>query len=366
MPGRWNSKANEGRLRVGSYNRRMKTLTITRPDDWHLHLRDSAAMAAVLPDTARRFARAIVMPNLKPPVTTVALAAAYRERILGALPAGLEFQPLMTLYLTDNMAPGEIDAAQASGFVHAVKLYPAGATTNSDAGVTDLKKCAATLARMETLGLPLLVHGEVTDPSVDVFDREAVFIDTVLAPLLRDFPALNLVLEHITTSDGIAFVKAGGANVAGTLTAHHLLLNRNAIFAGGIRPHHYCLPVLKRETHRRALVAAAISGSPKFFLGTDSAPHAQSTKEAACGCAGCYTANAGIELYAEVFDAENALDRLEGFASFHGPDFYGLPRNVGTITLAREPMVVPASLDYLPGDRLVPLRAGESIAWRLV
>jgi dihydroorotase len=344
----------------------MNSITLTRPDDWHLHLRDGAAMAAVLPDTARRFARAIVMPNLKPPVTTVALAAAYRERILAALPVGMDFSPLMTLYLTDNMAPSEIDAARASGFVHAVKLYPAGATTNSDAGVTDLKKCAATLARMEKLGLPLLVHGEVTDPAVDVFDREAVFIDRVLVPLLRDFPALKLVLEHITTRDGIDFVTAGGANVAGTLTAHHLLLNRNAIFAGGIRPHHYCLPVLKRETHRRALVAAAISGSPKFFLGTDSAPHAQSTKEAACGCAGCYTANAGIELYAEVFDAENALDKLEAFASFHGADFYGLPRNAGAITLKREAQAVPASLDYLPGDRLVPLRAGESIAWRLV
>ncbi len=351
---------------VDSYNPAMNSITLTRPDDWHLHLRDGAALAAVLPDTARRFARAIVMPNLKPPVTTVALAAAYRERILAALPAGMDFQPLMTLYLTDNMVPAEIDAARASGFVHAVKLYPAGATTNSDAGVSDLKKCAATLARMEKLGLPLLVHGEVTDPAVDVFDREAVFIDTVLVPLLCDFPALKLVLEHITTKNGIDFVMAGGANVAGTLTAHHLLLNRNAIFAGGIRPHHYCLPVLKRETHRQALVAAAISGSPKFFLGTDSAPHAQSTKEAACGCAGCYTANAGIELYAEVFDAENAMDKLEAFASFHGPDFYGLPRNTGTITLKREPMAVPASLDYLPGDRLVPLRAGESIAWRLV
>jgi dihydroorotase len=343
----------------------MNSITLTRPDDWHLHLRDGPALAAVLPDTARRFARAIVMPNLKPPVTTVALAAAYRERILAALPPGTDFQPLMTLYLTDNMAPSEIDAAKSSGFVHAVKLYPAGATTNSDAGVSDLKRCAATLARMEKLGLPLLVHGEVTDPAVDVFDREAVFIDTVLVPLQRDFPALKLVLEHITTRNGIDFVTAGGANVAGTLTAHHLLLNRNAIFAGGIRPHHYCLPVLKRETHRRALVAAAVSGSPKFFLGTDSAPHAQSTKEAACGCAGCYTANAGIELYAEVFDAEGALDKLEGFASFHGPDWYGLPRNAGTITLKREAQAVPASLDYLPGDRLVPLRAGESVAWRL-
>jgi len=343
----------------------MQTLTLTRPDDWHLHLRDGAALAAVLPDTARRFARAIVMPNLKPPVTTVALAAAYRERILAALPAGMDFTPLMTLYLTDNMPAAEIDAVKASGCVHAIKLYPAGATTNSDAGVSDLKKCAATLARMEQLGVPLLVHGEVTDPAVDIFDREAVFIDTVLRPLLRDFPELKLVLEHITTSDGIDFVLAHGANVAGTLTAHHLLLNRNAIFAGGIRPHNYCLPVLKRESHRQALVAAAISGNPKFFLGTDSAPHGQSTKEAACGCAGCYTAHAGIELYAEAFAAAGALDKLEAFASFHGPDWYGLPRNTETITLRRETMAVPASLDYTDSDRLVPLRAGETVAWRL-
>jgi dihydroorotase len=343
----------------------MQTLTITRPDDWHLHLRDGEALAAVLPDTARRFARAIVMPNLKPPVTTVALAAAYRERILAALPAGMNFTPLMTLYLTDNMPPTEVDAVKASGFVHAIKLYPAGATTNSDAGVSDLKKCAATLARMEKLGVPLLVHGEVTDPAVDIFDREAVFIDTVLKPVLRDFPALKVVLEHITTKDGIDFVTGSGANVAGTLTAHHLLLNRNAIFAGGIRPHNYCLPVLKRETHRQALVAAAISGSPKFFLGTDSAPHAQSAKEAACGCAGCYTAHAGIELYAEVFEAAGALDRLEAFASFFGPDYYGLPRNAEKITLRRDAMAVPVSFDYSGGDRLVPLRAGESVAWRL-
>ena len=344
----------------------MQTLTLTRPDDWHLHLRDGAALAAVLPDTARRFARAIVMPNLKPPVTTVALAADYRDRILAALPAGMSFTPLMTLYLTDNMPPAEIDAVKASGFVHAVKLYPAGATTNSAAGVSDLKKCTATLARMEQLGVPLLVHGEVTDPAVDIFDREAVFIDTVLQSLLREFPALKLVLEHITTGDGIAFVLEHGANVAGTLTAHHLLLNRNAIFAGGIRPHNYCLPVLKRESHRQALVAAAVSGNPKFFLGTDSAPHGQSTKEAACGCAGCYTAHAGIELYAEVFEVAGALDKLEAFASFHGPDWYGLPRNTQQITLRREAMTVPASLDYTDSDRLVPLRASESVAWRLV
>ena len=343
----------------------MQTLTLTRPDDWHLHLRDDAALAAVLGDTARRFARAIVMPNLKPPVTTVAQAAAYRQRIMAALPAGLDFQPLMTLYLTDNTPAAEIDLAKASGFVHAVKLYPAGATTNSDAGVSDLAKCRATLARMEDLGLPLLVHGEVTDPAVDVFDREAAFIDSVLEPLLRDFPALKLVLEHITTSDGIAFVKAQGSNVAGTLTAHHLLLNRNALFAGGIRPHHYCLPVLKRETHRQALLAAATSGSPKFFLGTDSAPHAKSTKEAACGCAGCYTAHAGIELYAEAFESAGALDRLEGFASHFGADFYGLPRNTTKITLARRDWDVPATLPYLGDDPLVPLRAGEHVAWQL-
>jgi dihydroorotase len=341
------------------------TLTLTRPDDWHLHLRDGAALAAVLPDTARRFARAIVMPNLKPPVTTVAQAAAYRERILAALPAGLDFTPLMTLYLTDATPAAEIERARESGFVHAVKLYPAGATTHSDAGVTDLARCRAALARMEALGLPLLVHGEVTDPAVDVFDREAVFVERVLAPLLRDFPDLKLVLEHVTTREGVDFVRAQGGNVAATLTAHHLLLNRNSLFVGGIRPHHYCLPVLKREAHRQALLAAATSGSPKFFLGTDSAPHARGTKEAACGCAGCYTAHAAIELYAEAFAAAGALARLEGFASHHGADFYGLPRNRGTLTLRREPWTVPATLPYADGDALVPLRAGETVAWRL-
>lgn len=343
----------------------MQTLTIARPDDWHLHLRDGAAMAAVLPDTARRFGRAIVMPNLKPPVTTVEQAAGYRERILGGVPRGLTFEPLMTLYLTDNMPPSEIEKAKASGFVHAVKLYPAGATTNSDLGVTDLARCRATLAKMEALGVPLLVHGEVTDPAVDVFDREAVFIERVLKPLLKDLPALKLVLEHVTTQDGVDFVLAGGANVAATITAHHLLLNRNAIFQGGIRPHHYCLPVLKRERHRQALVAAAVSGNPKFFLGTDSAPHGKSTKEAACGCAGCYTAHAGIELYAEVFEAAGALDKLEGFASHFGADFYGLPRNPERITLVKESWTVSATLPYLEGDVLVPLRAGETVAWRL-
>ena len=343
----------------------MQTLTITRPDDWHLHLRDGAALAAVLADTARRFGRAIVMPNLRLPITTVAAAAAYRERILGVLPAGSSFAPLMTLYLTDNLAPEEIDAAKAGGIVHAVKLYPAGATTNSDAGVTDLRRCHATLARMEALDVPLLVHGEVTDPDVDVFDREAAFIERVLAPAHRDFPGLRIVLEHITTGDGVDFVRAAGPRVAGTLTAHHLLMNRNALFAGGMRPHHYCLPVLKRESHRQALVAAATSGNPKFFLGTDSAPHARSTKEASCGCAGCYTAHAGIELYAEAFEAAGALDRLEGFASHFGPDFYGLPRNADTVTLVKEATPVPAHLEFLPGDPLVPLRAGETIAWRL-
>ena len=343
----------------------MQTITLIRPDDWHLHLRDGAALQAVVADTARRFGRAIIMPSLMPPVTTVALAAAYRERILAARPAGSSFEPLMTLYLTDNTPPAEIDAAKASGFVHAVKLYPAGATTNSDAGVSDLRKCAATLARMEASGMPLLVHGEVTDPAVDVFDREAAFIETVLTPLLTEYPRLKLVLEHITTAQGVRFVEQQGANVAGTLTAHHLLMNRNALFAGGVRPHHYCLPVLKRETHRLALLQAATSGSAKFFLGTDSAPHAQSTKEAACGCAGCYTAHAGIELYVEAFDQAGALDKLEGFASCHGPDFYGLPRNPDRVTLKREAWEVPAALNYLPDDPLVPLRAGESVAWRL-
>jgi len=343
----------------------MQELTITRPDDWHLHLRDGAALAAVLGDTAKRFARAIVMPNLKPPVTTVAQAAEYRQRILAALPANSAFEPLMTLYLTDNTPATEIERARESGFVHAVKLYPAGATTNSDAGVTDLGRCRKALARMEALGLPLLVHGEVTDADIDIFDREAVFIERVLAPLLSDFPALKVVLEHVTTQDGVDFVRTAGTNVAATLTAHHLLLNRNAIFQGGVRPHHYCLPVLKRETHRRALVAAATSGEPKFFLGTDSAPHGRKTKEAACGCAGCYTAYAGIELYAQAFEEAGALDRLEAFASHFGADFYGLPRNADRIVLVKEPWTTQAALPYADGDVLVPLRIGESIAWRL-
>ncbi len=341
-------------------------LTITRPDDWHLHLRDGEALASVLPHTARQFGRAIVMPNLKPPVTTVAQAAAYRERILAALPAGACFEPLMTLYLTDNTPPAEIARAVDSGFVKAVKLYPAGATTNSDAGLTDIAKAEATLAEMERLGLPLLVHGEVTDPAVDLFDREKAFIDSVLEPLTRRLPKLKVVMEHITTRDAAQFVQNSPSTVAATITAHHLLYNRNAIFQGGIRPHWYCLPVLKRETHRQALVEAAISGSPKFFLGTDSAPHAKGAKEAACGCAGCYTAYAAIELYAEAFEQAGALHKLEAFASFHGPDWYGLPRNTDTVTLAREAWTVPADYPYLPGERIVPLRAGETLSWKML
>jgi len=343
----------------------MDTLTITRPDDWHLHLRDGEALRAVLPDTARRFARAIVMPNLKPPVRTVEDARAYRARILAALPAGLDFEPLMTLYLTDNTTPDEIAKAKSSGFVHAVKYYPAGATTNADFGVTAVERAYPAIEAMAGHGLPLLVHGEVTDPKVDVFDREAVFIDRVLVPLLTRFPTLKLVLEHTTTREGIEFVRAQPANVAATLTAHHLLYNRNAMFQGGIRPHYYCLPVLKREAHRQALIEAAVSGDPKFFLGTDSAPHAKSAKECACGCAGIYTAHAGIELYAEVFEAAGALDRLEAFASFHGPDFYGLPRNPDKITLRKSAWAAPDSIAF-GNDALVPLRAGEPIAWQLV
>ncbi|MDT6962535.1 dihydroorotase [Cupriavidus sp. SZY C1] len=338
-------------------------LTITRPDDWHLHVRDGAALSAVLPDTARQFARAIIMPNLKPPVTTVVLASAYRDRILAALPAGMAFEPLMTLYLTDNLPPEEIVAAKASGFIHAVKLYPAGATTNSDAGVTDIRRCAATLEAMQREGLPLLVHGEVTDGDIDIFDREAVFIERVMQPLRRDFPELKVVFEHITTRDAAQYVAEAEGPIGATITAHHLLYNRNAIFTGGIRPHYYCLPVLKREVHRDALVKAATSGSARFFLGTDSAPHARGLKEHACGCAGCYTALHAMELYAEAFDTAGALDKLEAFASFNGPAFYGLPRNTGTLTLTREDWQLPAELPY--GDTtLVPLRAGETLRWK--
>jgi dihydroorotase len=339
------------------------TLSITRPDDWHLHLRDGAALAAVLPATARQFGRAIVMPNLKPPVTTAAQALEYRARILAALPAGLRFEPLMTLYLTDNTPPDEIRRAKAAGVV-ALKLYPAGATTNSDAGVTDIRKIHATLEAMQREGLLLLVHGEVTDPAVDVFDREAVFIERVMQPLRRDFPALKVVFEHITTKEAADYVAASDAHTAATLTAHHLLYNRNALFMGGLRPHWYCLPVLKRELHREALVKAATSGSPKFFLGTDSAPHAAALKEQSVCGAGCYTAPAALELYAEAFEAAGALDRLEAFASFHGPDFYGLPRNRDRVTLKREPWALPETLPF--GDTVIkPLRGGETLNWRL-
>jgi dihydroorotase len=341
-------------------------ITITRPDDWHLHLRDGEALASVVGHTAAQFGRAIVMPNLKPPVTTVEQAAAYRERIIAALPVGASFDPLMTLYLTDNTPASEVASAAASGFVKAIKLYPAGATTNSDAGLTDIAKAYDTLAEMERVGLPLLVHSEVTDPKIDLFDREKLFIDTVLLPLTARFPNLRVVMEHITTSDAAEFVASSGANVAATITAHHLLYNRNAIFQGGVRPHWYCLPVLKRETHREALVAAAVSGSPKFFLGTDSAPHAKMTKEAACGCAGCYTAYAAIELYAEAFEQAGALDRLEAFASFNGPDWYGLPRNSSTITLTKQAWTVPADYPYINSDTIVPLRAGETLPWKML
>jgi dihydroorotase len=339
------------------------TLTLTRPDDWHLHLRDGAAMATVLPATARQFARAIVMPNLRPPVVNTALAAAYRERIVAALPPGSRFTPLMTLYLTDQTPPDEVRRAKQAGIV-AFKLYPAGATTHSDSGVTDIRKTFATLDVMQREGVLLLVHGEVTDPAVDVFDREAVFIDRVMQPLRRDFPALKVVFEHITTKEAAQYVAASDANTAATITAHHLLYNRNALFVGGLRPHYYCLPVLKRELHRVAIVRAATSGSSKFFLGTDSAPHAAVLKEASVCGAGCYTAPAALELYAEVFEAVDALDRLEAFASHHGPDFYGLPRNAERITLRREPWTLPETVPF--GDALLkPLRGGETLNWRL-
>ncbi len=342
----------------------MNELTITRPDDWHLHLRDGDAMKNVLPDTAKRFARAIVMPNLKPPVTTVEAARGYRDRIISAVPSGASFEPLMTLYLTDNTPAEEIAKARQSGFIHAVKYYPAGATTNSDSGVTDMHKAYPAIAAMEEHGMPLLLHGEVTDAEVDVFDREAVFIDRTLTRLIRDFPKLRIVLEHITTRQAAEFVKSAPANVGATITAHHLLFNRNAMFKGGIRPHYYCLPVLKREAHREALIAAAISGNPKYFLGTDSAPHAQNAKETACGCAGIYSAHAAIELYVEVFENAGALNKLEAFASFFGPDFYGLPRNSQKVTLKRESWDVP-EIFSMGADKLVPLRAGERITWKL-
>ena len=343
----------------------LNTLTITRPDDWHLHLRDGAALKAVLPDTARQFARAIVMPNLRPPITTTALAIAYRQRILDVLPKGMNFEPLMTLYMTDNTTAEEIALAKTSGIVHGVKLYPAGATTNSDSGVTNLGHCVKALEAMEKLGMPLLAHAEVTDSDVDVFDREKVFIERNMIPLLNKFPALKTVFEHITTKDAADFVTEAPNNVAATITAHHLLMNRNDMFKGGIQPHHYCLPILKREEHRVALVKAATSGNAKFFLGTDSAPHAKNTKEAACGCAGIYTAHAAIELYAEAFENANALEKLEGFSSFYGADFYGLPRNTTKITLEKARWLVPNELP-LGDDSLVPLRAGQQISWKLL
>lgn len=343
----------------------MKRITLIRPDDWHIHLRDGAALQTTVPHAAHQFARAIVMPNLRPPVTTTGSARAYRERILAAVPAGLAFEPLMTLYLTDNTSAEEIRAAHDSGIVHGVKLYPAGATTNSDSGVTDLERVYPALEAMVESGLPLLVHGEVTEPEVDIFDRELRFIEDRLAPLLQRYPDLRVVLEHITTRDAVQFVRAAPESVAATITAHHLLLNRNHMLVGGIRPHHYCLPVLKRETHRQALMEAAISGEPRFFLGTDSAPHAREDKESACGCAGMYTAPSAIELYAEAFDAAGALDRLEDFAGRFGPAFYGLPVNGDTITLEQTDWELPTSYPF--GDTsVVPLRAGATVHWRRV
>jgi dihydroorotase len=339
-------------------------ITLTRPDDWHLHVRDGAALNTVVPHTAAQFGRAIIMPNLKPPVTTAAQALAYKQRILAAVPAGVSFEPLMTLYLTDNLAADEVNRAKDAGVV-AAKLYPAGATTNSDAGVTDLRKIYPTLEAMQREGMLLLVHGEVTSPEIDLFDREAAFIDQHLIPLRAAFPELKVVFEHITTKEAADYVSAGDRFLGATLTAHHLLYNRNAIFTGGIRPHYYCLPVLKRETHRVALVQAATSGNNRFFLGTDSAPHPAHLKEHATGCAGCYTAHAAMELYAEAFDAAGALDKLEAFASFNGADFYGLPRNTGTITLQRESWTPPESFAFGEAE-LKPLRSGEALPWRLV
>ena len=342
----------------------IQTLTLTRPDDWHLHVRDGDALNTVVPHTAAQFGRAVIMPNLRPPVTTTEAALAYKARIQAAVPTGVAFEPLMTLYLTDLLPADEVRRAHDAGVV-AVKLYPAGATTNSDAGVTDLRKTYATLEAMQRVGMPLLVHGEVTSPEIDLFDREAVFIDTQLIPLRRDFPELKIVFEHITTKEAAQYVAEADRFTAASVTAHHLLYNRNAIFTGGIRPHYYCLPVLKRETHRLALVAAATSGSAKFFLGTDSAPHPAHLKEHASGCAGCYTAHAAMELYAEAFDSVNALGQLEAFASFNGADFYGLPRNTGTITLKRESWTPPESFAF--GEAaLKPLRSGEALPWKLI
>ena len=341
------------------------TLTITRPDDWHLHLRDGELMRSVVGATARVFGRAVVMPNLQPPVTTVVAAAAYRERIAAALPEGSRFAPLLTLYLTDSTTPDEIALAQRSGFIVGAKYYPAGATTHSESGVTEVSRVYRALQAMERQELPLLVHGEVTDADVDVFDRERVFVERTLSRIARDFPGLRIVLEHVTTREAVEFVTAASANIAATITPQHLLWSRNALLAGGVRPHLYCLPVPKRETHRRAVLQAATSGNAKFFLGTDSAPHAKTAKETACGCAGCYSAHAALELYAEAFEAEGALPRLEAFASFHGADFYRLPRNGDTVTLRREEWMVPAEYAF-GGQTLVPLRAGEAVRWRVV
>ena len=341
-----------------------QSLTLDQPDDWHLHLRDGDALATTVPHTAAQFARAIVMPNLKPPVTSLQAASEYRDRILNARPSGSEFDPLMTLYLTDSLAPNEVEAAFNSGIVQAVKYYPAGATTNSDSGVSHMSAVMPVLERMAKLGMPLLIHGEVTDHEIDIFDREKVFIETLLEPLCRELPTLRVVLEHITTRHAVDFVNAAPANVAATITVHHLLFNRNHLLAGAVRPHYYCLPILKRSSHQEALIAAATSGNPKFFLGTDSAPHARHAKESDCGCAGIYTAASAIELYAEVFEDAGALDKLEGFASHYGPDFYGLPRNTNKITLEKKSWQMPSSFT-LAQDELIPLRAGESIAWRL-
>jgi len=342
----------------------IERLTLTKPDDWHLHVRDAELLRRVVPDSARRFARAIIMPNLRPPITTTDLARQYRERIVAAVPGGLNFQPLMTLFLTDETSPAEIATAKASGFVFGVKWYPAGATTNAEHGVREIMRCYPVLEALEELGLPLLVHAETTDPDIDVFDREAVFIDRQLAPVIQRFPGLRVVVEHVTTRNAVQFVRDASPRVGGTITAHHLLLNRNALFDGGLRPHHYCRPVLKREPHRLALIAAAISGHARFFLGTDSAPHPRRDKESACGCAGIYTAHAAIELYAEVFEQADALDRLEPFASFHGADFYGLPRNTERITLVKQPWHVAASLGE-GGDSVIPFRASDTVAWQL-
>lgn len=342
----------------------MKEITITHPDDWHLHLRDSETLASILPDTATRFARAIIMPNLKPPITTTEQALAYRERILAGVPSKMSFNPLMTLHLTETTSVPEIKKAKASGHIKAIKYYPTNATTNSEHGVNNIKNSYSVFEEMEKQGLILLMHGEVTDPAVDIFDREAVFVERHLRPLTKEFPNLKIVMEHITTQDAAQFVKEASKNIAATLTAHHLMLNRNAIFVGGIRPHHYCLPILKRETHRKALLEAAISGSSKFFLGTDSAPHPRSAKESDCGCAGIYTSHAAIELYAEIFDDANALNKLEAFASFNGPDFYQLPRNESTITLVKQPWTIPELVSFgkEPG---VPFKAGTSVSWKI-